>query len=241
MAENAYDLLRKTYEKQQAAINAQQQLQSQEKADREALAKQTLESHNRGVYTTYKNAINPYGTVASQTNRPTGTSEYMKNAAYGTMLQGLGQNQANYSADMQSSNSLWTAYLAEKAGQEADLEANYANAIIAQQNADKELASIGSSNGTGGSPSTTPPTKITDNSTPPTSSNPANKTSIEIIDGERYYVTRAPNGKVIKQYKASSINNTTQTSNSKSSNVSPRYAGTDFYIDSSGKKVWLTK
>jgi hypothetical protein len=161
MAENAYDLLRKTYEKQQAAINAQQQLQSQEKADREALAKQTLESHNRGVYTTYKNAINPYGTVASQTNRPTGTSEYMKNAAYGTMLQGLGQNQANYSADMQSSNSLWAAYLAEKAGQEADLESNYANAIIAQQNADKELAAIGSSSGTGGSPKTEP-TEITD-------------------------------------------------------------------------------
>lgn len=150
MTENAYDLLKKTYEKQQAAINAQEALQSQEKADREALAKKTLESHNRGVYTTYKNAINPYGAVASQTNRPTGTSEYMKNAAYGTMLQGLGQNQANYSADIQNSNSLWASYLAEKAGQQADLEANYANAIIAQQNADKEQSRINAAYGGGG-------------------------------------------------------------------------------------------
>ena len=157
MAESAYDLLKKSYEKQQAAINAQQQQQTQEKADREALAKKTLEANNRGVYTTYKNAINPYGAVASQGNMATGTSEYMKNAAYGTMLQGLGANQANYNTEMTNSNSLWQQYLADKAQQEADMEADYTNALIAQQNNDKALASSYSSGGGTNEEPYTPP------------------------------------------------------------------------------------
>ena len=198
MAESAYDLLKKSYEKQQAAINAQQQQQTQEKADREALAKKTLEANNRGVYTTYKNAINPYGAVASQGNMATGTSEYMKNAAYGTMLQGLGANQANYNTEMTNSNSLWQQYLAKKAQQEADMEADYTNALIAQQNADKTQARLSSSSGSGDSGSDS----VIDDTTP-------YKIEVEIVNGKKYYVRYNKKGQEISR---SLIGNATSSS-----------------------------
>ena len=240
MAESAYDLLKKSYEKQQAAINAQQQQQTQEKADREALAKKTLEANNRGVYTTYKNAINPYGTVASQTNRPTGTSEYMKNAAYGTMLHGLGQNQANYSADMQNSNSLWTAYLAEKAGQEADLEANYANSLIEQQRYDAEQARINSSygGGSGGGLGS-----INDGEDPDAEGTLYGK----IADGNKWSATNdyknPKNDTTIDPSRTVTKGGTTYYYNKYGVLVktakSARYSGTESYIDENGQPMKL--
>ena len=138
MAQSAYDLYKKTYDKKISSVNKQDALQTQEKADREAQAQKNLESSNRGVYTTYKNAINPYGVVAAQNNLPSGVSDYMKNAAYGTMLQGLGSNQNNFQEAMDNSNSLWYSWLADKAGMESDALSEYNNAVVAQQNYDKE-------------------------------------------------------------------------------------------------------
>jgi len=97
-----------------------------------------LESSNRGVYTTYKNAINPYGRMASQNNFSQGVSDYYNNASYGTMLQGLGANQYNYNDAINNSNSLWQNYLAQKAGQEADALNDYNAGVLAQQKYDKE-------------------------------------------------------------------------------------------------------
>lgn len=140
MAQSAYDLYKKTYDKKISAINAQDALQTQEKADREAQAQKNLDSSNRGTYTTYKNAINPYGVVAAQNNLPTGVSEYMQNAAYGTMLQGLGANQNNFQEAMNNSNSLWYAWLADKAGMESDALSQYNSDVVAQKNYDAEQA-----------------------------------------------------------------------------------------------------
>lgn len=137
---SAYDLLAKTREERLAAIEQQTKAQEGEKKLREHNAQQELEANNRGVYTTYKNAINPYGTTAAQNNIPTGVSEYMKNAAYGTMLQGLGRNRTAYNTSINNSNTLWQNYLAQKSGQESDIEAEYAANVIAQQNYDKEQA-----------------------------------------------------------------------------------------------------
>lgn len=138
MAQSAYDLYKKTYDKKMSAVKAQDALQTQEKADREAQAQKNLESSNRGVYTTYKQAINPFGVTAAQNSLPSGVSDYMKNAAYGTMLQGLGSNQNNFQEAMNNSNSLWYSWLADKAGMESDALSEYNNAVVAQQNYDKE-------------------------------------------------------------------------------------------------------
>ena len=127
----AYELLEESKKKQQAAIAEAHKAQEGEKKLREHNAQQQLEANNRGVYTTYKNAINPFGVTASQNNMPTGVSDYMKNAAYGTMLQGLGRNQTNFTTEMNNSNTLWQNWLAEKAGKEATIEDNYATAMLA--------------------------------------------------------------------------------------------------------------
>ena len=131
----AYELLEESKKRQQAAIAEAHKAQEGEKKLREHNAQQQLEANNRGVYTTYKNAINPFGVTASQNNMPTGVSDYMKNAAYGTMLQGLGKNRTNFTTEINNSNTLWQNWLAEKAGKEAAVEDNYATAMIAAKNA----------------------------------------------------------------------------------------------------------
>lgn len=135
---NPYDAFKQMYQQRTDAINAQTKQAELERTQREQAAQKTLESANRGVYTTYKNAINPYGRMASQNNFSQGVSDYYNNASYGTMLQGLGSNQYNYNDAMNNSNSLWQNYLAQKAGQEADALGDYNNAVIAQQKYDEE-------------------------------------------------------------------------------------------------------
>lgn len=126
------------YKARTDAIAAQTKQAETERAQREQAAQQTLANSNRGVYTTYKNAINPYGRMASQNNFSQGVSDYYNNASYGTMLQGLGSNQYNYNDAMNNSNSLWQNYLAQKAGNEADALNDYNTAVVAQQKYDEE-------------------------------------------------------------------------------------------------------
>ena len=133
-----YKAYSELYQKRTDAINAQAKQQEAEKLQREQQAQKTLENSNRGVYTTYQNAINPYGRVASQNNFSSGVSDYYKNASYGTMLQGLGVNQYNYNDALNNSNTLWNNYLAQKAGDEADALNDYNSAVLAQQKYDKE-------------------------------------------------------------------------------------------------------
>lgn len=133
-----YKAYSELYQKRTDAINAQTKQAESERLQREQAAQKTLESSNRGVYTTYKNAINPYGRMASQNNFSQGVSDYYNNASYGTMLQGLGANQYNYNDAMNNSNSLWQSYLAQKAGQEADALNDYNAGVLAQQKYDKE-------------------------------------------------------------------------------------------------------
>lgn len=135
---NPYQSIADMYTARTGAIEAQTAQADLERVQREQAAQKTLESSNRGVYTTYKNAINPYGRMASQNNFSTGVSDYYKNASYGTMLQGLGANQYNYNDAMNNSNSLWQNYLAQKAGNEADALNDYNSAILAQKKYDKE-------------------------------------------------------------------------------------------------------
>lgn len=126
------------YQKRTDAINAQTKQAETEKLQREKAAQETLANSNRGVYNTYKNAINPYGRMASQNNFSSGVSNFYNDASYGTMLQGLGSNQYNYNDAMNNSNSLWQNYLAQKAGQEADALNDYNSGVLAQQKYDKE-------------------------------------------------------------------------------------------------------
>lgn len=135
-----YKVLSDNYAKRTAAIEAQTKNAEAERQQREQAAQKTLENSNRGVYTTYKQAINPYGSFASQNNFSSGVSDYYKNASYGTMLQGIGTNQYNYNDAINNSNSLWQNYLAEKAGNEADALEGYNSAVLAQQKYDKEQA-----------------------------------------------------------------------------------------------------
>lgn len=137
-AVNPYEAYKSMYDQRTKAIEAQTKQAELEKSQREQQAQQTLANSNRGVYTTYKNAINPYGSFASQNNFSSGVSDYYKNASYGTMLQGLGTNQYNYNDAMNNSNSLWQNYLAQKAGNEADALTDYNNAVIGQQKYDEE-------------------------------------------------------------------------------------------------------
>lgn len=137
---NPYDAFQQMYNQRTAAIEAQTEQAKLERQQREKAAQETLANANRGVYTTYKQAINPYGSFASQNNFSSGVSDYYKNASYGTMLQGIGTNQYNYNDAMQNSNSLWQQYLAQKAGDEAEAYRDYTDAVVGQQKYDKEQA-----------------------------------------------------------------------------------------------------
>ena len=137
-AVDPYKAYSEMYKARTDAIAAQTKQAETERAQREQAAQKTLESSNRGVYTTYKNAINPYGRMASQNNFSQGVSDYYKNASYGTMLQGLGANQYNYNDAMNNSNSLWQNYLAQKAGNEAEALKDYNTGVLAQQKYDEE-------------------------------------------------------------------------------------------------------
>ena len=135
---NPYDAYKQMYDQRTKAIEAQTKQAEAEKAQREKAAQETLANANRGVYTTYKQQINPYGSFASQNNFSSGVSDYYKNASYGTMLQGIGTNQYNYNDAMNQSNSLWQNYLAQKAGNEAEALSDYNAGVLAQQKYDKE-------------------------------------------------------------------------------------------------------
>jgi len=133
-----YKAYSELYQKRTDAINAQAKQQEAEKLQREQQAQETLANANRGVYTSYKQQVNPYGSFASQNNFSSGVSDYYKNASYGTMLQGIGTNQYNYNDAINNSNSLWQNYLAQKAGDEADALNDYNSAVLAQQKYDEE-------------------------------------------------------------------------------------------------------
>ncbi len=133
------DLLKSAYKAQKKSIAAADTAQQAERQQREAKAQQTLESANRGVFSTYKNAIAPQGRFNTQNNFSSGVSDYMKNAAYGTMLQGIGTNQYNYNDAINNSNTLWNNWVAQKAGLEADAMGDYADKTIAQRNRDEEF------------------------------------------------------------------------------------------------------
>lgn len=133
-----YKVLADAYAERTKAINAQNTAQEAERKQREQAAQQTLTNSNRGVYTTYQQAINPYGGFASRNNFSSGVSDYYKNASYGTMLSGIGQNQYNYNDAINNSNTLWNNWVAEKAGLSSDALEGYNDAVIAQQNADRK-------------------------------------------------------------------------------------------------------
>lgn len=134
-----YKQYKAAYDAQTKAINAENAAQVAERKQREQTAKSDLANANRGVYTTYKNATNPYGSFASQNNMSRNISDYANNASYSTYLQGLGSNQANYQTAMNNSNALWNTWLAQKAGQEAQNLSDYAGRMADQGNLDRDF------------------------------------------------------------------------------------------------------
>lgn len=140
MAVDPYEQYKNAYTAQQNAVNAANNAQLLERQNRERQAQQNLAAGNRTVTNTYKNAVNPYGSAASQTNgMSSAVTDYRNNAAYGNYLKGLGANQQNYTEAMNNSNTLWNNWLAQRAGQEADIEGNYADKLVAQGNTDREF------------------------------------------------------------------------------------------------------
>jgi len=104
------------------SINQQNTNALNTKTQSEADALKSLQGNNATAYAQYKRAINPYGKTQSQGNYGSNVSNYLANSAYGTMLGGIGTNQANYQTALNNSNTIWNNWLASKAGLIADAE-----------------------------------------------------------------------------------------------------------------------
>lgn len=134
-----YKQLQSAYNAQKNAVNAANEAQIQERANRERQAQAGLNQANRAANTAFVRMNSPQNKFQQQNNFSTGVSDYLKNASYGTYLKGLGANQQNYNEAMNNSNALWNNWLAQKAGQEAQNAGDYADRMIAQGNKDRDF------------------------------------------------------------------------------------------------------
>jgi len=146
MSKSSYELLEEIKNKQLKAIEEQEKNEKLQKEKREKEAKKQLDSYSRGVYNSYLSAINPYGSMMEDVDpQGKGTSDYLKNAAYGEYLKGLSKAHSDYSDDMEESNSLWQQYLTEKSKAEAEIEYDYNKELIDLKEKEAKAASGGSS------------------------------------------------------------------------------------------------
>lgn len=141
VAADPYKLIEDNYQATLDSIKAQQDAEEINKQNREKQYGTALTENNRGYNILYNNAINPFGRNAENRGvMGTGVSEYFMNAAYGNLLQGLGQSQQTYQTAMDTSKSDWDQYLLRMAGLKTDAGTARTNAILAQQQADAQAA-----------------------------------------------------------------------------------------------------
>lgn len=107
-------LIQNTYNNQLAMLDAQKKQQEAVKQQQQKLYADQQKATNRGLYSTYMQAINPFGSNAEQRGiSGTAISDYAKNQAYGTYLSGLGTAQNTYNQGLQDIENTWQNYLLE--------------------------------------------------------------------------------------------------------------------------------
>jgi hypothetical protein len=138
-AGNAYNLINQNYIAQLQALQAQQAGAIAQKAERDRQYADAQKQYNRGIHSTYMDAINPYGVNAEQRGiAGTAISDYLKNAAYGTLLAGLGKSQAAYDENMRGSQGLWQQFLQDMGTKRVGYLGDRNTAVLAQQRYDAE-------------------------------------------------------------------------------------------------------
>jgi len=100
------------------SVNAQNTVQANQYQNARNNATKTLEGANANAYATYQKSIGQNANSSYGSN----VSNYLKNASYGTYLNGLGTNQQTYNSAINNANTSWNDWLSSKASQEAELE-----------------------------------------------------------------------------------------------------------------------
>ena len=118
MAEKTpYDLIEEAYQAALGQTAERRTAAETNKSQNEKKVREMLREKNRGAGIQYNQLINPFGANAEQRGvMGTGTSDYIRNAAYGQLLQGKAQNQRTYQDSYDSIQDNFNNYLLELAG-----------------------------------------------------------------------------------------------------------------------------
>ena len=148
----AQQLIQNTYNDQLAILDARKKQQELDKINREKIYADRQKATNRGLYSTYMQAINPYGSNAEQRGiGGTAMSDYAKNQAYGVYLSGLGNSQNTYNEGLKDIENNWQSYLLSDSEQRLKAAQDRDNGLLALMQQEQERASGGSGRRYGGS------------------------------------------------------------------------------------------
>lgn len=139
------DYMDAAYNAQIQQYDAQKTAQEQQLANAKKIAADTQKETNRGLYQSYMQQRNPFGSNANQRGLGgTKMSEYGMNQAYATYLNGLGTAQQAYDNSINEANNVWNTFLTQDTANRA--QAEYQRQM---QLADKYASDIGGGSGGG--------------------------------------------------------------------------------------------
>jgi len=136
-----YDLIEEAYQASLGLTEKKRQVSENAKKQNEKRLSENLTEQNRAAGIEYNNLINPFGANAEQRGvMGTGVSDYIRNAAYGQLLQGKAQNQRTYEDSYNTIQSDFQTYLLELAGLDTDALNTRNTATEEQKRYDAEQA-----------------------------------------------------------------------------------------------------
>lgn len=144
----AQQLIQNTYNDQLAILDARKKQQELDKINQEKIYADRQKATNRGLYSTYMQAINPYGSNAEQRGiGGTAMSDYAKNQAYGVYLSGLGNSQSTYNEGLKDIENNWQSYLLSDSEQRLKAAQDRDNGLLALIQQQEQSGSSGGSSG----------------------------------------------------------------------------------------------
>lgn len=149
----AQQLIQNTYNDQLAILDARKKQQELDKINQEKIYADRQKATNRGLYSTYMQAINPFGSNAEQRGiGGTAMSDYAKNQAYGVYLSGLGNSQNTYNEGLRDIENNRQNYLLSDSEQRLKAAQDRDNGLLALEGSGGSSGgSSGRSYGSGGS------------------------------------------------------------------------------------------
>jgi len=136
---SAYDLIDADFMAKMDVVRQRREQAEKNKLESETQLQDQYTQTGRGLNISYQKEINPFGQNAERRAiLGSGVSDYYRNAAYGSLLQGLGKATQNYNTSLLGVRGDYENLMSDYAAQEADIQTDKTTKLLNQQQIDEE-------------------------------------------------------------------------------------------------------